>query len=33
MKVFEIRDQLQELGKVMSDQDMTTIMLNAIPNE
>jgi len=30
MKVFEIRDQLQELGEVMSDREMTTIVFDAL---
>ena len=31
MRIFEIRDQLQELGEVMSDSEMTTVVLNALP--
>ena len=30
MKISEIRDQLQELGEVMSDREMTTVVLNAL---
>ena len=30
MKVSEMRDQLQELGEVMSDREMTTLVLNAL---
>ena len=33
MRVSEIRDQLQELGEIMSDKEMTTIVLNALPKE
>ena len=33
MKVFQIRDQLQDLGETMSNPEMTTYVLNAIPNE
>lgn len=33
MRVSEIRDQLQELGERMSDKEMTTIVLNALPEE
>ena len=33
MRVLEIRDQLQELGEIMSDKEMTTIVLNALPEE
>ena len=33
MKVSEIRDQLQELGEIMSGKEMTTIVLNALPKE
>ena len=28
-----MRDQLQELGEVMSDNKMTTVVLNALPEE
>ena len=28
-----MRDQLQELGEVMSDREMTTVVLNALPEE
>ena len=31
MKISEIRDQLQELGEVMSDREMTTVVVNALP--
>jgi len=33
MRISEIRDQLQDLGEVMSDREMTTIVLNALPEE
>jgi len=33
MKISEMRDQLQELGEVMSDREMTTIVLNALPED
>ena len=33
MTISEIRDQLQELGEVMSDTEMTTVVLNALPEE
>ena len=33
MKIFEMRDQIQELGEVMSDRDMTNLVLNALPEE
>jgi len=33
MKVSEMRDQLQELGEVMSDRETTTAVLNALPEE
>ena len=33
MKVLEIRDQLQELGEIMPDKEMTTIVLNTFPEE
>jgi len=33
MRISEIRDQLQELGEVMSDTEMTTVVLNALPKE
>ena len=33
MKIFEMRDQLQELGEVMSDREMTTVVLNALPKD
>lgn len=28
-----MRDQLQELGEVMSDREMTTVVLNALPED
>lgn len=31
MKTYEIQDQLQELGEVMSDREMTTMVLNVLP--
>ena len=31
MMISEIRDKLQELGEVMSDTEMTTVVLNALP--
>ena len=31
MKIYEMRYQLQELGEVMYDREMTTIVLNALP--
>ena len=33
MRISEIRDQLQDLGEVMSDREMTTVVLNALPEE
>ena len=33
MNIFEMRDQLQELGEVMSDREITTIVLNALPED
>ena len=33
MKISKMRDQLQELGEVMSDKEMTTVVLNALPEE
>jgi len=33
MRMLEIRDQLQELGEIMFDKEMTTIVLNALPEE
>ena len=33
MRISEIRDQLQELGEVMSETKMTTVVLNALPEE
>ena len=31
MKIYEMRNQLQELGEVMSDREMKTVVLNALP--
>ena len=33
MRIFEIRDQMQELGEVMFDTEMTTMVLNALLEE
>ena len=33
MKISEIGDHLQDLGEIMSDREMTTIVLNALPEE
>ena len=33
MRISEIRDQLRELGEVMSDTEMTIAVLNALPKE
>lgn len=33
MMVSQIRDKLQELGEIMFDKGMTTVVLNALPNE
>ena len=33
MKIFEMRDQIQELGEVMSEIEMTIIVLNVLPEE
>ena len=33
MKVSQIKDLLQELGEVMSDHEMTIIVVNALPDE
>ena len=33
MRISEIRDQLQYLGEVMSDREMTTVVLNVLPEE
>ena len=30
MKISEMRDKLQELGEVMSDREITTVVLNAL---
>ena len=33
MMVSEIRDELQDLGEIMSDKEMTTVVLNALLEE
>lgn len=33
MRISEIRDQLQDLGEIMFDKEMTTVVLNALPEE
>ena len=33
MKISEMRDQLQELGEVISDREMTSVVLNALPED
>ena len=33
MRISEIMDQLQDLGEIMSDKEMTTIVINALPKE
>jgi len=33
MRVFEIRNQLQELGEITFEKETTTIVLNALPKE
>ena len=33
MKIFEMRDQLQELDEVMSDKKMTIVVLNDLPED
>lgn len=33
MKISEIRDQLQDLGEMMSDKGMTTVVLNTLLEE
>ena len=33
MKIYEIKDQLQDLGEVMSDREMTRVVLNALTEE
>ena len=33
MRISEIRDQLQDLGEVMSDRELTIVVLNALPEE
>jgi len=33
MRVSQIRDQIQEVGEIMYDKEMTTIVLNVLPNE
>ena len=33
MKIYEIRDQLQEFGEVMSDREIRTVVLNALTKD
>ena len=33
MRISKIRDQLQELGEVMFDNEMNKVVLNAFPEE
>ena len=33
MEISKIRDQLREFGEVISDKEMTTVVLNALPKE
>ena len=33
MRVSKIQYQLQELGKIIFDKEMTIVVLNALPNE
>ena len=33
MKIFEMRAQLQELGEVTSNKEMTIVVLNALPED
>ena len=33
MKISEMRDQLQELGEVMSNREMTTVVLISLPKD
>ena len=33
MRISEIRDQLQDLGEIIFDKEMTTVVLNALPQE
>jgi len=33
VRVSQIRDQLQELGEIMFDKEMNTVVLNALPDE
>ena len=33
MRVSQIRDQVQELGEIMFDKEMTTVALNALLDE
>lgn len=33
MRILEIRDQLQDLGEIMFDKEMTTVVFNALPKE
>lgn len=33
MNISDMRDQFQELGEVMSDREMTIVVLNALPKD
>jgi len=33
MRILEIRDQLQDLGEIMFDKEMTTVVLNTLLEE
>ena len=33
MRVSQIQDQMQQLGEIMSDKEMNTAELNALPDE
>ena len=33
MRIYEIRDQLQDTGEVMFDKEVTTIVINALLEE
>lgn len=33
MRISEVRDQLQDIGEIISDKEMTTIIINALPEE
>ena len=33
IRISEMRDQLQDLGEFMSEKEMTTVVLNALPEE